>query len=145
MPARYLLDTDICIYIRGNRPPKILARFEKLAVGEVAISVVTYGELAYGAAKSMEPERASEGLRRLTTLLPVLPLPEEAGWTYGAIRAALSKKGRLIGPNDLWIAAHALTLGLTLVTNNARELSRIEQLNVENWAAGAAPSHDAGS
>lgn len=140
MPVRYLLDTDICIYIRGNRPPKILARFEKLAVGEAAISVVTLGELACGAAKSSEPERASESLRRLTTLLPVLPLPEEAGRTYGAIRVALSEKGRLIGPNDLWIAAHALALGLTLVTNNAGEFTRIKQLKVENWATGTAPS-----
>ena len=130
----YLLDTDICIYIRQNNPPKIQARFEKLAVGEAAISVVSYGELAYGAEKSAEPERAKAGLRRLAALLPVLPLTEEAGRVYGAIRARLVEKGELIGPNDLWIAAHAAALGLTLVTNNVGEFSRIKELTVENWA-----------
>jgi tRNA(fMet)-specific endonuclease VapC len=134
MAPRYLLDTDICIYIRRERPPKILARFAKLERGEVGISVITYGELAYGAAKSAEPERAASGLQRLIELLPVLPLPEEAGKAYGALRAALATRGDLIGPNDLWIAAHAITSGLVLVTNNEREFKRVKGLRLENWA-----------
>lgn len=134
MAARYLLDTDICIYIRSNRPAKILTRFEKLSTGEAAISVVTYGELAYGAAKSVQPERAALGLERVIAQLPVLPLPVEAGRTYGLIRAALAPKGWLIGPNDLWIAAHALAQGLVLVTNNEREFRRVKELKIENWA-----------
>jgi tRNA(fMet)-specific endonuclease VapC len=134
MAARYLLDTDICIYIRSNRPAKILTRFEKLSTGEAAISVVTYGELAYGAAKSAQPERAALGLERVIAQLPVLPLPTEAGRAYGLIRAALAPKGWLIGPNDLWIAAHALAQGLVLVTNNEREFRRVKELKIENWA-----------
>ena len=134
MAVRYLLDTDICIYIRRKRPPKILARFERLQPGEVGISVVTYGELAYGAAKSAEHERATSGLQRLIELLPVLPLPEESGKLYGTIRAALAVKGSLIGPNDLWIAAHAIASGLILVTNNVREFKRVKGLKIENWA-----------
>jgi tRNA(fMet)-specific endonuclease VapC len=134
MALRYLLDTDICIHIRRSRSEKILARFEKLDVGDAAISVITYGELAFGAAKSSESERARLALERLVTLLPVLPLPAEAGKDYGAIRAELAAKGHLIGPNDLWIAAHALAAGLTLVTSNEREFKRVKNLKVENWA-----------
>lgn len=130
---RYLLDTDTCIYIRRKRPAKVLARFEKAEPGEVGISVITYGELAYGAAKSSERERAETGLARLTELLPVLPLPERAGAAYGAIRAALAATGALIGPNDLWIAAHAMASGLVLITNNVREFRRVKGLAIENW------------
>ena len=133
MALRYLLDTDICIFIRRKQPPKILARFEKLETGDVGISVVTFGELAYGAAKSAERERAFSGLDRLVRLLQVLPLPEEAGRAYGEIRATLAAKGAVIGPNDLWIAAHAIAAGLTLVTNNEREFKRVKDLKVENW------------
>lgn len=135
MPARYLLDTDICIYIRRAQPPRILERFEHLKPGDAAISVITYGELAYGVAKSATPEKAAAALQRLIAVLPVLHLPEDAGRTYGNIRAALASKGTLIGPNDLWIAAHALASRLTLVTNNEREFRRMKDLKIENWAA----------
>ena len=131
---RYLLDTNICIYIRRKRPPALQERFEKLEPGDVGISVVTYGELAYGAAKSTEPERATAALERLTQLLQVLPTPEDAGRIYGTIRAALAVKGSPIGPNDLWIAAHAMAAGLILVTNNEREFKRVKGLKLENWA-----------
>ena len=135
MPARYLLDTDICIYIRREQPPKILARFAALKPGDAAISVITYGELAYGVAKSAAHDKAVTALQRLIAVLPVLPMPEVAGQTYGNIRAALAPKGTLIGPNDLWIAAHALASRLTLVTNNEREFRRVKDLKIENWAA----------
>ncbi|MBL8706413.1 MAG: type II toxin-antitoxin system VapC family toxin [Rhodospirillales bacterium] len=133
MAARFLLDTNICIHIRQRRPPSVLERFARLAPGAACLSVITYGELLYGVAKSRERARATGLLRELVELLPVLPLPSAAAETYGAIRAALEAKGQSIGGNDLWIAAHARAEGLTLVTNNTREFDRVEGLKVENW------------
>ncbi|HEV2562725.1 MAG TPA: type II toxin-antitoxin system VapC family toxin [Rhizomicrobium sp.] len=135
MAPRYLLDTNICIYIRQKRPADVLRRFEKLAVGDAAISVITYGELIYGAEKSLRRADRLRYLTELTGLIPVLPMPETGGETYGAIRAALEGAGQMIGNNDLWIAAHAKTAGLTLVTNNEREFKRVAGLTVENWTA----------
>ena len=133
MTAKYLLDSDICIYIRRKRPPGILARLQTMTPGDIAISVITYGELAFGAAENPDP-RASADLARMITIAPVLPLPQQTGEIYGALRATLEKQGRIIGPNDLWIAAHAIASGLILVTNNEREFRRIEELKIENWA-----------
>lgn len=133
MAARYLLDTNILIYIRQRRPPSVLDRFARLAPGDACLSTITYGELLYGVAKSRERARATATLKALIELLPVLPLPVEAGEAYGDIRAALEAKGQKIGNNDLWIAAHARAEGLTLVTNNTREFDRVEGLKVENW------------
>src|SRR6266705_3240258 len=107
MTARFLLDTNICIYIRRQKPPQVLARFQRLRPGEAGISVITYGELRYGAEKSQFREQAAAQLSELTGLLPVMELPAEAGEAYGAIRATLEAKGEMIGNNDLWIAAHA--------------------------------------
>ena len=134
MEPRFLLDTNICIYIRQKRPEEVLGRFRKLRAGEAALSVITYGELLYGAEKSAQRETALERLREIMTLLPPLPLPEAAGETYGTIRAQLEAKGETIGNNDLWIAAHALASNLTLVTNNEREFRRVQGLKVQNWA-----------
>src|SRR5271154_6443006 len=134
MEPRYLLDTNICIYIRQKRPEEILRRFRKLRPGEAVLSVITYGELLYGAAKSAHRTAALERFRELVYLLPALALPESAAETYGAIRADLESKGEMIGNNDLWIAAHALAAGLTLVTNNEREFRRVRGLKVQNWA-----------
>jgi len=133
MEPRYLLDTSICIYIRQSRPEQVLRRFRKLRPGEAALSVITYGELLYGAAKSTQMAAAVERLRELVQLLPALPLPETAAESYGTIRAHLESKGEMIGNNDLWIAAHALASGLTLVTNNEREFRRVRGLKVQNW------------
>ena len=135
MEPRYLLDTNICIYIRQKRPEDLLRRFEKLAPGEAAVSVITYGELLYGAEKSAQRRAALERLRELVLLLPALPLPEAAAESYGKIRAELESKGEMIGNNDLWIAAHASTADLTLVTNNEREFRRVRGLKLQNWAA----------
>jgi tRNA(fMet)-specific endonuclease VapC len=134
MEPEYLLDTNICIYIRRKRPDEVLRRFRKLRPGEAAISVITYGELLYGAAKSAQKAAALERLRELVNLLPALALPERAAETYGTIRADLESKGAMIGNNDLWIAAHAAAAGLTLVTDNEREFRRVRGLRVENWA-----------
>lgn len=127
----YLWDTDTCIYAR-RKPPKIVARLEKLDPGNVHISVVTYGELVYGATKSTNRVQALSNLELFVAGVPVLPLPEGAGSAYGLIRAELATRGA-IGPNDLWIAAHALAADLTLVTNNEREYRRVRGLKVENW------------
>jgi tRNA(fMet)-specific endonuclease VapC len=132
---RFLLDTNICIYVQRKRPPEVLARFSKLKAGEAAISVITWGELLYGAEKSTQRTRALEVLHEFVSLIPVLPMHEDAGAHYGAIRAALEAKGQPIGGNDLWIAAHARSAGLTVVTNNEREFKRVPQLKVQNWAA----------
>ena len=128
------MDTNICIYIRQKRPEKVLRRFGKLRPGEAVLSVITYGELLYGAAKSEQRVAALERLRELVNLLPALPLPETAGEAYGMIRAQLESKGEMIGNNDLWIAAHAVAAGLTLVTNNEREFRRVRGLKIQNWA-----------
>lgn len=135
MDTRYLLDTNICIHIRQKKPLELLRRFERLSAGEAAISVITYGELLYGAEKSTHRSAALERLCELVHWLSPLPLPETAAATYGAIRADLGKRGELIGNNDLWIAAHALAQRLILVTNNEKEFSRVRNLKVQNWAS----------
>jgi tRNA(fMet)-specific endonuclease VapC len=134
MEPRYLLDTNICIYIRQRKPEEVLRRFRKLRPGEAALSVITYGELLYGTAKSKQRTAARERLAELVHFLPALPLPEAAAETYGSIRADLESKGQMIGNNDLWIAAHALATGLILVTNNEREFHRVRGLKLQNWA-----------
>ena len=134
MELRYLLDTNICIYIRQEKPEAILRRFRRLRPGEAGLSVITYGELFFGAAKSAQREAAMERLRELLHWLPALALPEPAGQAYGTIRHELAAKGEMIGNNDLWIAAHAMVSDLTLVTNNEREFRRVHGLKIQNWA-----------
>jgi len=133
MSARYMLDTNICIYLRQNRPPEVTARFRQMQHGDAVLSVITYGELLYGAERSQQRSNALESLSRLISLLPVLPLPGEAAAVYGEIRAALEIHGERIGGNDLWIAAHAKSAGLTLITNNEREFKRVPGLKIQNW------------
>jgi tRNA(fMet)-specific endonuclease VapC len=133
MDPRFLLDTNVCIYIRRQRPPEVLARFQRLKPGEAVLSVITYGELMYGAQKSQFREQATKQLTELAALVPVMDLPLQAGQFYGAIRATLEARGEIIGNNDLWIAAHAKAAGLTLVTNNEREFQRISGLKIQNW------------
>ncbi len=129
----FLLDTNICIYVQRRRPSSVLERFAKIRPGEAVISAVTWGELRYGAEKSQKTDAVLRVLDEFVTLVPVLPLSPECGAVYGAVRADLERKGLPIGNNDLWLAAHALAAGLTLVTNNMREFVRIPGLNVENW------------
>jgi tRNA(fMet)-specific endonuclease VapC len=135
MDARFLLDTNICIYIRRLRPPEVLERFRQLKHGEAVLSVITYGELVFGAEKSQFREQAGRLLAELAGLLPVMALPSHAGQCYGAIRAVLEAKGEMIGNNDLWIAAHAKAAELVLVTNNEREFRRVQGLKIENWVS----------
>lgn len=134
METRYLLDTNICIYIRQERPEAVLRRFRRLRLGEAGLSVITYGELFYGAERSAHRTVAMERLRELLAWLPALPLPEAAGEVYGTIRAELAQRGAMIGNNDLWIAAHGIASGLILVTNNEKEFRRVRGLKLQNWA-----------
>jgi tRNA(fMet)-specific endonuclease VapC len=135
METRYLLDANIVIYLRQRRPETVVRRFDRLQPGEAALSVIAYGELLYRVMKSSQRAVGLERLRELSQALPALPLPEKAAETYGFIRADLERRGEMIGNNDLWIAAHALASGLTVVTNNEREFRRVRGLKVQNWVA----------
>lgn len=130
---RYLLDTNICIYIAKKKPLSVLKKFEELKVGEVGMSIITYGELIYGAQKSMYLEKSTTLLDELSQLILPLALPVFAARHYGENRSKLEKQGKIIGNNDLWIASHALASKLILVTNNEKEFSRIPHLKIENW------------
>jgi tRNA(fMet)-specific endonuclease VapC len=132
--VKYLLDTDICIYLMKNRSEKILKRLKTLEPGDVGISSITLAELHYGVEKSLFPERNREALEAFALPLEVAEFGAEAAVHYGAVRAALARKGTPIGGNDLFIAAHALALGVPLVTNNLREFRRVPGLKVEGWA-----------
>ena len=133
MSAKFLLDSGICIFAMKRRTPALLRRLDQRAATS-AISVVAYGELAFGEAMSVRREEAAAHLAALLETLQVLPLPLAAARRYAEIRAQLQRIGQLIGSNDLWIAAHALADNLTLVTNNEREFKRVPGLRVENWA-----------
>jgi tRNA(fMet)-specific endonuclease VapC len=133
MPLAKLLDTNICIYIARNQPATVARRFARAAPGTLGISIITWGELCFGAAKSADRSRVSALLDQFSRLVSILPLPPEAGSHYGDVRAALEKAGRPIGNNDLWIAAHALALAVPLISNNAREFERVPGLKLENW------------
>lgn len=133
MKPRYMLDTNICIYIAKEHPQEVKAHFERLKPGQLVMSAITYGELSYGASKSSQKAKALAQLEELIQDIPAVDLDSRAGQVYGEIRAALEQQGRLIGNNDLWIGAHALAMNLTLVTNNEREFKRIPGLSVENW------------
>ena len=134
MALRYLLDTNICIYIAKQHPPAVAERFARLAVGTVGMSLITFGELRYGAEKTLRREEALTTLGRLVELIPVIEADAAVGEAYGALRAQLERAGTPIGNNDLWLAAHALGLDLTLVSNNLREFERVPKLVMENWA-----------
>jgi tRNA(fMet)-specific endonuclease VapC len=116
-----------------RRPRQVLARFQRCAVGDIGLSTVTLAELQYGVAKSAFPERNQEALAAFTLPLEILPFDAPAAAAYGPIRATLERQGTPIGAMDLLIAAHAVSLGVILVTNNPREFRRVSDLQVENW------------
>ena len=134
MAPRFILDTDICIHVRRRRLPELLSRFNNLERGEAVLSVVTYGELLYGARKSSESARAVQIIEEFASLFDIVPLTAEIARTYSVLRADLASRGQIIGSNDLWIAAQATAADLTLVTGNEREFRRIAGLKIENWA-----------
>lgn len=133
MPVSRLLDTNICIYIARSQPATVARRFARAAPGSLGISIITWGELCFGAAKSNDPPRVYARLDAFAREVDVVELPAAAGLRYGELRAMLQKAGTPIGNNDLWIAAHALALGVPLVSNNLREFERVPGLKLENW------------
>lgn len=129
---RYMLDTNVCIRVLRDRPPSARARFNAEADG-LCISAVTLAELLHGAAKSDRPAEKRHEVERLTARLEVLPFDDEAAGHFGDIRAELERQGRVIGPYDLMIAAHARSRGLAVVTGNLGEFSRVPGLRSEDW------------
>jgi tRNA(fMet)-specific endonuclease VapC len=134
---RYMLDTDTCSYIMKRSNDAVLKRIRKIPVHEVCISVITKSELLYGVELSPKRQQDETALTSFLGYVEVLDFPDRASAHYAAIRADLKKQGTMIGANDLFIAAHARCLGLTLVTNNSREFRRVRNLAIENWATGA--------
>lgn len=132
---KYLLDTNIVIYVIKHRPPEVREVFNRHH-GYMAISAVTLAELLHGAEKSTDVPRNLRVVEDFCSRLDVLPYGMKAAQHYGSIRAALERRGQPIGVNDLHIAAHARSEGLTLVSNNLREFERVEGLLTENWLAG---------
>lgn len=129
---KYLLDTNIVIYVIKQRPRIALDRFNR-EHGHMAVSSITLAELIHGAEKSNDPSRNLAAVEDFCSRLVVLAYGDKAAWHYGSIRAALEKMGMTVGVNDLHIAAHARSEGLTLVSNNLREFERVPGLVLENW------------
>ena len=127
-----LLDTNTCIYIINNRPPNVLERFRKYKAGEVGISSIAASELAYGVAKSGSVKNRT-ALEMFLAPLQILPFDSQCLWFYADLRASLEKQGLSIGPMDTLIAAQALSIDGTLVTNNIKEFVRVPKLKLENW------------
>jgi tRNA(fMet)-specific endonuclease VapC len=131
---KLLLDTNICIYIIKQKPAAVLGRFGEYQAGDIGISSITLSELRYGVAKSNHREKNAKALDEFIIPLDVVPFDESAALAYGEIRAFLEKTGTPIGSMDMLIAAHAISLGVTLVTNNVREFNRIPNLSIINWS-----------
>ena len=131
----YMLDTDLCIYII-NEKTAVLQKKLNRHVGHVCISSITLAELFFGVENSKRREANLAEVLEFAANLSVLPFDETAAMEYGQARAALQQAGQLIGSNDMLIAAHALGVDATLVTNNVKEFSRVKGLRVENWAKG---------
>ncbi len=127
-----MLDTNICIHIIRRRARSVLERFGAFAVGDIGLSAITLAELEYGASKSRDPKRNRDALQRFAAPLEVAAF-DRAATEYGRLRIVLEREGQPIGPMDLLIAAHALSLGVRLVTSNEAEFTRVSGLRVENW------------
>ena len=127
----YMLDTNMCIYLMKNQPESVGRRFAQCQVGDVVMSAITFAELDYGVAVCPAPERERRNLAALTEDIPVAPFDHAAGKAYGPIRLATreQKKDHL----DKLIAAHAVALGVTLVTNNIKDFARFPGLQTQNW------------
>jgi len=132
---RFLLDTNTCIYIIKRKPLQVLEKVQTLDISDVGISSITVAELEYGVYKSQRQEQNKLALTHFLLPLEILPFDERATQTYGRIRAELQSQGVVIGSMDMLIASQAISFGLILVTNNARELSRIPELVLENWVS----------
>ena len=131
---RYMLDTNICIYSIKHKPEKVFYRLQKRDPAEICISSVTYAELVHGVEKSQAVEKNRLALALLLANIEILDFDAAAAESYGKIRADLEKKDTPIGPLDMMIAGHAMSLNYTVVTNNTKEFSRVKDLKLENWA-----------
>ncbi len=130
---KYLIDTNICIYIMNKRPIGIIHKFKLFDVGEIGVSTITVSELQYGVSRSKNRKLNKQRIKEFLSPLEILPYDEIAAGIYGDIRLQLEKRGEPIGPLDLLIAAHALSRNLVLISNNEKEFKRIKKLKVENW------------
>ena len=130
---KYILDTNICIYIIKKKPISVLHRLAKIKINDAGISSITLSELEYGAAKSSNPDRNKVALIEFASLLEIYNYDAGADREYGIIRADLEKRGKIIGAMDMLIAAQAKSLNLILVTNNEKEFNRVPGLKIENW------------
>ena len=130
---RYMLDTNIIVYAKNARPEIVLKRFQQYNPGDLCISAITMAELEYGVFNSSKPKQNRLALLMFLSNIEVIPFDMDAAKVYGQIRHDLKEKGELIGANDLLIAAHAKSLGFTLITNNTREYGRVEGLKLNNW------------
>ena len=130
---RRMLDTNICIYIIKNKPLQVLRRFKEFDPGDLALSSITVAELTYGAYKSAQRERNLKALEDFLYPFDIVEFDADDARIYGEIRAALEKRGQVIGGLDMLIAACAMANDMILVTNNTREFQRIEGLVIENW------------
>ncbi len=130
---KFLLDTNICIYIIKQKPPEVLQRFNIYQVGDIGVSSITVAELEFGVQKSQFPTKNQQALTQFLLPLTIVDFDRGAAIVYGDIRARLGKQGKPIGSLDTLIAAHALSLQVTLVTNNVKEFSRVQNLKLDNW------------
>jgi tRNA(fMet)-specific endonuclease VapC len=130
---RYMLDTDTCSYIMKRSNDAVLKRLQRVSVSDVCISVIAKSELQFGVEVSPRRKQDESALSAFLGYVEVLDFPDTASLHYAKIRAHLKTLGTMIGANDLFIAAHARSLGLTLVTNNTREFGRVPKLVIENW------------
>jgi len=128
-----MLDTNICIYLIKKKPRSVLEKLAQHKISEVGISAMTVAELEYGVSKSALPDKNRDALDEFLAPFEIVPFDDRAAQEYGRIRAHLERKGTLIGSMDMLIAAHAQSLGVMLVTNNAKEFKRVPHLQVENW------------
>ena len=130
---KYMLDTNICIYIIKHQPENVIRKFMEHEPDDICISAITYAELAHGVENSQAREKNRIALMVLLSEIQIVPFDDLAAQVYGVVRAELQKKGTPIGPLDTLIAAHAKALNLTLVTNNAKEFARVDGLTLEDW------------
>ena len=130
---KYMLDTNICIYIIKHQPKNVIRRFMEQEPDDICISAITYAELSHGVENSQAREKNRIALMVLLSEIPIVPFDDLAAQVYGVVREELHKKGTPIEPLDTLIAAHAKALNLTLVTNNTKEFAKVDGLTLEDW------------
>ena len=132
---KYMLDTNICIYIIKHKPQSVVKAFLEHDPDEICVSAITYAELMHGVEKSQAKEKNRFAVTLFLSAIAILEFDSHAAEEYGKVKAELERKGTPIGPMDLLIAGHARSMGLTVVTNNTREFQRVENLDLEDWTA----------